>query len=270
MLRIVTALTVLTAIGTGCSGHYILTAPDQLAPAGGQAVTVVRLQRNEFLALSLPVEGAVIRFRAGDGPERAAYTDKLGFAGTTVPVPSAAGVVTMTIAHQDTQGDELLEQRDLYVWDPAEPIVAVELEALPLGEPSAGEAAEVLRRLAQEANVLYMTRQPISRHARLHEQLAADAFPQGPILPWQRQNRHLLRSERFNLPRIVLQSRLIGQLEALGKLFPNLQTGLCRSSLAAEAFDEAGLKCVLIGQAKADVKNLVRRESWAEVLQRGL
>ena len=270
MLRSIAVLTLLVTFATGCGGQYILTAPDQLAPAGGQAATVIRLQRNDFFVLSPPVENAAIRFRAADGPERAAYTDKLGFAGTTMPVPTGHGMFAMTIAHQDTEGDEFSEQRSLYVWDPARPIVAVELEALRLGERLTGEAAEALQRLAEEANILYMTRQSIDQHPRLHEQLAAKSLPEGPILLWRRQNWHIVRSEHFNLPRIVVESRLIGRLGPLREVFPNLQTGLCESSLAAEAFDQAGLKCVVIGDAKPAVGDLVHRESWADVLKRGI
>ena len=68
------------ALGGGCGGQYILTVPDQVAPAGGQAATVARLQRSEFGSFAPPVKKAALRFQADGGPLRGAYTDSQGYA----------------------------------------------------------------------------------------------------------------------------------------------------------------------------------------------
>ena len=74
----------------GCGGYYTLTAGDHLAAVGQDTPVVVRLQRNDFFFLNLGAKDAVMRFRIGEGVERAAYTDKLGYAGTTVAAGRSA------------------------------------------------------------------------------------------------------------------------------------------------------------------------------------
>ena len=64
MTRFVLALCLLSVpfalVGCGNSmGDYVLTVPDMVAPAGGEGVAVVRLQRNDFLVMAPPVKDAV-------------------------------------------------------------------------------------------------------------------------------------------------------------------------------------------------------------------
>ena len=75
MRRLVLLLSLLSAVG-GCGGQYTLTVGDHVGPLGQDAAVVVRLQRNDFFVLSLPVKEAAIRFVSPDGRERAAYTDQ--------------------------------------------------------------------------------------------------------------------------------------------------------------------------------------------------
>lgn len=119
----------------GCGGYYILSVPDQVAPAGAEAPVVVRLQRNDFLVLAFPAKGAAMRFRLGDGPQRGAYTDDLGYAGVTVKAPDRPGRVELSVDHMDFDGDEIGGKGCLYVWDPGRPIVAVDADCLPMPLP---------------------------------------------------------------------------------------------------------------------------------------
>ncbi|HHH75475.1 MAG TPA: hypothetical protein ENL03_00445, partial [Phycisphaerae bacterium] len=87
------AALVLLAIGlNGCGGYYILTAPDQLAVEAEPVNVVVRLQRNDMFVMAFGVKKAAISFRAEDLPERASYTDDLGYAGAAVPAPAEPGL----------------------------------------------------------------------------------------------------------------------------------------------------------------------------------
>lgn len=256
---------------SGCGGQYIVTVPDQIAPAGGEATAVVRLQRNDFFVLAPAVKSAAIRFRVADGPEKGAYTDKLGYAGTTVPVPAKAGRYRLMVSHLDDYGDEVVAAAPVYVWQPDRQLVAVDMDCLPgLWLGSSEQAARAMRRLVVGANLLYLTRQSAGRHAQAHKTLTQAGYPDGPILTWQRQRWHIVREGRFNLPRVVVESRLVSQLPEIRRVFPKMTLGVCDSALAAKAFAAAGMQVALVGGAAADIPTEVRRhKSWADLAAKG-
>jgi len=258
------------AVG-GCGGHYIVTIPDQVAPAGGETTTVVRLQRNDFFVLAPAVKEAALRFRVADGPERGAYTDKFGYAAAAVPVPDRPGRYPLTVSHLDIYGDEVVATGEVHVWDPNRPVIAVDMDCLPgrlFG--SSAEGARALRRLVVGAHVVYLTRESTRHHGAAHKTLTQAGYPAGPILTWRRQRWHIVRDGRFKLPRIVVESRLVSQLGGLRKLLPGLTVGVCDSALAAKAYAAAGLKVVLVGKASVEVSTeLRRRSSWADLAETG-
>jgi hypothetical protein len=260
-------LTWTTALA-GCSGQYILTAPDQVAPAGGEVRAVVRLQRHEFLRLTPAVEEAVLRFRATGGPVRAGYTDEDGYAGVNVPAPREPGRYALSIAYQDDYGDELSDAVPLYVWEPQTRIVAVDADCLrpPVESPQAPEA---LRKIAQDARILYLTRADVDEHGRLHYRLQRWGYPDGPVLLWQRRRWRLVEG-KWRIPKIEFEDRLVNQLSELRKDFPGLATGVCECELAAKAFAEAGLETILVGDAEVPSQYVSRHTSWAKLSETGL
>ena len=137
----------------------------------------------------------------------------------------------------------------LYVWDAARPIMAVDLDSLPyLGHPDAPAAKAVLRRFAKKGNVLYLTRQKVEEHDLAHGKIMACEYPDGPVLLWRRQRSHIVREGRFRIPRVVVETRLVSQLDQIKRMFPGLKKGLSGSSLAADAFAKAGLTCTVVGE----------------------
>lgn len=271
MRKLSLVLWLLPAVCGGCAGQYILTVPDQVAPAGGQAVCVIRVQRAEVALLALPVPDAAMRLRVDDGDERGAYTDALGYAGTTVRVPATPGRYTLRVALQDPRGDEAHASAPLYVWEPNRPAFAVDLDSLPpaLMKDAATAAKAALLRLASEGDILYMTRRAVEEHPAAHQELARAGFPDGPVLLWQRERWHVVRENQWSIPRVVVESRLVNQIAGLRTMFPGLQTGVTSSDLSAKAFAEAGLKVVLIGPAAAVGPNVVRRADWNDLARQG-
>ncbi len=251
-----------TAATVGCGGEYKMTVPDAVAPAGEEAPIVVRLQRNDFLILDMAVEQVPIGLQVDDAQQRYAYTDKFGYAGTLVPVPDEPGMYPLELYHQDSdEGDEVRGTGRVYVWDPNRPVVAVDLDCLPLAGD--GRAAEALTRWASQAHIAYFTREPVSEHAGLHRVLASGGYPDGPILLWKRQRWHITRGT-WNIPKIVVESRLVSQLSELRKTFPALKTGLAGCSLSAQTFQQAGMRTVVVGET--DVEGEVRRvPDWSGV-----
>jgi hypothetical protein len=271
MARIRVCLSLALAVG-GCGGHYILTVPDQVAAAGGEAMPVVRLQRNDFFVVSVAVNEAAMRFQVADCKERGAYTDKLGYAGTTVPVPDRPGRYTLTVSHMNKDtGDEYQAKAPVYVWNPDRAVVAVDMDGLP-GLPigSAKQAAGAIHRLAADANILYLTRQWTEGHPRAHPALIAAGYPDGPVLTWQRQQWHVVREGKYNIPRMVIEDRMVSQLPEIRRWLPKADLGICQSSLSAKAFADAGLRVVLVGPAAVDAKTqLIRRQSWQDLADKG-
>ena len=263
------AVLVLGAFLGGCAGGYTLTVPDQVAPAGREATTVVRVQRHEFWVLWLPVEEAALRFRLGASPQRGAYTDKLGYAGTTVAVPDGPGRYAMTVAHLDRQGDEVTAEIPVYVWDPSRPVLAVDLDCLPPSwSDAADDAAKGLRGMAESANICYFTRRGVAAHPHAHEALRNGQYPDGPILLWQRERWHIVRG-RWRMPKVVVETRLVSELPEFRKRFPSLQMGICTGGLAGKAFAEAGVKCLVIGSAGVGPADVSRYKDWAEFAAKG-
>ena len=80
MTRFVLALCLVGGLllSCGCGGDYILTVPDMVAPAGGEGMAVVRLQRTDFMFVPMAVKEALIQLQVGDEPRRGAYSDKAG------------------------------------------------------------------------------------------------------------------------------------------------------------------------------------------------
>ena len=256
----------------GCSQYYILTAPEVVAPADGVAVVIVRLQRHDPYLIAPGVKDASVSFRVSEGQERVAYTDDAGYAGTVVPVPKEPGVYPLSVFHMDREGDQVSAQVPVYVWKSDRPIVAVDLDCLPRRGAVDAEAARfALEGVVRQANILYMTRLDAAKHADEHKRLADQGYPDGPILLWQGQNWRVVRDAKFAyMPRVVFETRLVSQLTEIRKLFPLLEVGVCDSDVAARAFHDAALRCVVIGTPKVSVPNPTRRSSWAELREKGI
>ena len=243
----------------GCGGQYVITVGDQVAPAGGEAAVVVRLQQHEFSDVKRNIEHAPMRLRIDDGPERGAFTDELGFAGTTVRAPAEPGKFRLTVAMQDAAGDEASRDAPVYVWKKDAAVAAVDLDALPeVGESAAAEARTALSRTAEKYKLLYLTRTDVYDLAPARQKFEAAGYPSGPILVWQRRYRHFARSGSLRLPQVITESKLMTSLSYLRELFPNLKVAVCGSEAASKPFREAGISAVIIGRG-GDWASLDRR-----------
>ncbi len=267
LTRLIALLTLSLALA-GCGGQFILTVPDQVAPAGGQAVVVVRLQRNDFFVLAPPIEGAAIRFRVEGQDDRAAYTDRLGYAGASVPVGDQVGVHPLSVDHLDREGDQAHARVSAYVWNAQAPAVAVDLDALDLDASQPSDAArQALQKLAaRPANILYLTDRRISRHAEIHRRLAQHNLPDGPVLLWQRESWHVSYVRGW-IPVVKVETRLVSQLAGLRETLPRLQLGIAASNPACRAFLAAGLKCVTLAPSRIQDPNLTQAPSWDAAVQ---
>ncbi len=258
-------LTTLCLVACGCGGGYTMTAPDQVAPAGGQAAVVVRLTRDEVRRVDVPVKKAGLEFRLGGEVVKAAFTDEDGFAEVAIAAPDAPGRYEVCVHHQDPEGDECRGEALLYTWAPDRPAVAVELDELPgPSEPEVEAAVTALRGISEDANIVYLTQEDIADHADVRAWRDEAGYPDGPVLPWAKRRWRMTREGRLKLPRLRFDPRMIGPLAGLREVLPGLDAGVCLSEAAAKAFDGAGLAVFVVGD-EDDLPEGARRTSWAEL-----
>ena len=264
----------------GCGGEYILSVPDQVAPAGGGANVVIRLERYEFASFRMSVEGAPMRFQVGDLLEVGAYTDEMGFtgllteagyAGTAVGVPEAEGTYVLTVSLQDDEGDEAHAAVPVYVWSRRSALTAVDVDALPRAdEMGAVSAKAALDAIAASSHVVYLTQDDVGEKSVVREKIIKAGYPDGPVFTWRRSYVHFVRTGPLRLPQFVRESRLVMHLRYLKALFPGLACGICTTSDAAGELARAGITPVLVGRADAEGLTVTRRQDWSDLAQRGL
>jgi len=251
---------VLAPLCGGCAGGYALSAPDCVAPGGGTVPVVVRLQHRELPFFTPPVKNTALRFRLAEGPLRAARTDTNGYAALNIPVPATPGVYPVNVALQDVEGEEASWDILAFVWDPRRPIVAVDMEAVVRRGVAVAEAGSAMTRLAQVANVLYLSDADVATFPELHRALEGAHLPDGPILVWG-------QAGWWQWP-WWKGKNVASPLERLREVFPHLETGIAGSRMALEAFQEAKMKCVLVtplgGYEDASIT------SWAILATKGL
>jgi len=242
-------LAVVSLSAGGCSGQHVFTVPDQVATVGGETATVVRLQKQEFASLYLPVKEALVRIQTESGPLRGAFTDKQGYAFAAAPVGSTTGMFYMHLAYTNNlRGDEYDTYVPTYVWDPQCFVTAVDLEALPLNQ-SAGPSQDAMAKLAGGSYVIYFTPEDVSKHESLHQRLKQAGYPDGPIFQWQREAWRVEKDPKTGIPHLVMAGKMISTLEYLKVQFPHLQAGVASTRLGRATFEDAGMKVVTLQQA---------------------
>lgn len=261
-LCVLAAIAALSALVAGCNGEYILTVPEQVAPAGGEAAVVARLQRREVGPVLLAAGDASVSMRVQDGPTRGAYTDTQGYAAATVPVPQAPGVYHAALEHIDKDGHEVRTFVPVYVWDPQRPVIAVDVDGLEASwTAKSGDAAKAMQKLGERYNIVYLSSRSVTEHAKLHVSLQAAGLPDGAVISWESSHMFIGGGNgQFNA----------AQLTLLQKAFPHLEAGLTNRNAAAAVFSGIGMKTVAIGPEKVSAPRTTTRASWTEVANKGI
>jgi hypothetical protein len=178
------AVSCLAILLAGCAGRYRLTVPDAVSVPAKPAAVVVRLERQEFGPVYLPVEDAVLRMWVDDEPLRAAYTRRDGYASAAVPCPAEPGRHQLTIAHQDRQGGQVGKKAFAYVVRPEARTLVVDWEAIEKTR-QAHRAAPALKRLAAAGVQIVYAAEGFEEPIAAHAFLAANDLPDGPLVYWQ-------------------------------------------------------------------------------------
>jgi len=264
-MRII-GIAALVAVMGGCSGQYIITIPDQVAPAGGRAAAVIRVQQYEFGALKRIIEDAPMRFSINGLAEKGAFTDELGYAPASVPVPDKPGKYELLVQMQNAMGDEASGKAPVYVWAKDSSIVAVDADSLPTSDSVAlARARKALSKIAAGSHILYLTRHHPEDVYLVRAALSEGDYPDGPVLVWRRSYRHLVRTGRLRMPWIVNEAHLVCDLSLMREVFSGLKTGISTSPAAVAAFARAKMTAYIVGDAPAPDTPTARRASWSRL-----
>ena len=252
------ALVVLAALTGGCSGEFILTAPDAMGLPEKTAPVVVRLQRREFWFHAPPVRDAAILLRQAGRELKAARTDKAGYAAVGIELPDRPGTYQLQLHHQDARGDTVTGAVAVYVLSADAPIALVDLDSLPAGGHSAGEAAAALLRIQKRAQIVYVTREYADAPSEAHDRLRRGGYPDSAVAPYSGARRWYARWGS----RDKAQG---GALAMLRQRLPGLRWGVAANDDSAEAFRAAGLTVLGVKDRSARQASHEFFESWAEL-----
>ena len=242
----------------GCSGEYLLVAPDVAGMPGNAAAVVVRLQRREFWFHAPAESNLPVTFDLAADAQRAGRTDADGYTGVQIAIPRTPGKYLVELNVQDTKGDTASGEALVYALTPNVPIVVVDLDALPRLGVAVDEAATSLVRIQKQGQIVYVTQGYAREPARAHDVLASGGYPDGPVLPWRKSSWwHRQRWWRGTNPAVTSMADLKARL-------PLLRWGVTSSASAGRTFAAAGVEPLLVtwisGVAGATVYN-----SWAEL-----
>ena len=224
----------------GCSGEFILTAPDTVGQAGQDVPVAVRLQRREFWEYVPPTDGAALCFCMPDGAFKAARTDKHGYASVVFPVPDKPGRYDVDISHQDIRGDTCQGSAWMYVLEGGKPIAVIDLDGLPDAPAEATSAAAAIQALAPRVDIIYTTDKFASKPTAAHEFLARLQYPDSAVVPAFTKKDWLRKYDSPSLPNmiVVLKNRL-----------SDLRYGITHNATTANAMQQAGLELIYVGKS---------------------
>lgn len=241
----------------GTEGQYVFTVTDRLALPGESVEVTARLQVGDLLATE---RGYVVLFDYRGRPYKAAQTDAAGKATVTFTPPETGDYVLRTRVAPVGLAQEPPQARDArIVCRPAdEPMVVVDLDKtlvasgfdqVLVGDPQPMDGSvEVIRRLAEEHTIIYLTHRPDLFGPKSKSWLTEQGYPPGPVL--------LASIGGFLAGSGEYKTR---ELERLQDRFTNIRAGFGDKVSDAAAYHARGLRSFLIvpiPDAAEDVRDL--------------
>ena len=243
-------IAVLFGLG-GCSGEFVLTAPDVVALPEQNTAMIVRLQRSELGRYAPPCADVCLTVRLGQGQLQAARTDSAGYA-VLYLAGAQPGRYGLEIEHVDLTGDRALGKSNLYVLAPDKPITAVDLDSLPRSGLAGADAAAALRRLEGKTQWIYVTQEFAQSPAQARRWMAALNYPDGPVVPVRRW--------------ALMQNAGTGQtISTLRNRLPLLTYGLAADQAGTRTLKAAGLQVLYVGKAPPPVAVYGRFAYWKDL-----
>ena len=260
-----TVIILLTLFLSGCSGEYILTAPDVVCPAGEKAALIFRLQRREFWKITPPKKNATVMVHLPDGTVRCALTDENGYAAVAFIVPSRCGVYQVRFYYQDVEGQELSAKGNVYSLSMDDRFVVVDMDSLPRNGPDLSSACLALKRLSRNAQLIYVSEKLGYTPATARGLLRIRGYPEGPVVYFNK----IPRWYQYRLSRQGWRVRAVKPTrtdDALTHLYNRLKKptyAITADDLTARTFLNIGMKVIFVG--RNGIGEAMTVNSWEEV-----
>jgi hypothetical protein len=241
----------LTGCGTqgallGTDSNYVFIVQDALTTPGEPVELTARLEEGDLLQGQA---GWVIRFHRGGRLFKASATEGDGSA-TVLFTPDEPGEVRFTASVSPMGlGDAPPDPRSFTVYTRApqtpmvlcdldKTVVATGFETVLMGNPQAMEnSASVLRRIARNHQVVYLTHRPDYFSRKSRQWLWENNFPRGPVL--------LASVSGFLSGSGTYKTNAIRRMQ---EQFTNIQAGVGDKISDAMAYHRTGLRSFLIVQ----------------------
>lgn len=228
----------------GTRDSHLFTARDALALPGEQVRLQARLQGGDFLT---DMPGYVVRFRRDGNLYRAAQTNEEGQAVVTF-TPSEPGDYEFTtevspvgFADSPPEPQQLLvacrpADAPMAVVDLDKTLVADGFHTVLIGnpDPMAG-SVEVMRRLAEDHTILYLTHRPDVFTNKSKSWLTENGYPPGPVL--------LSSVSEFLKGSGAYKTEM---LRGLTRRFDDIRVGIGDKVSDAQAYHDTGLESICV------------------------
>lgn len=235
----------------GVEGSYLLTVMDALAVPGEPVEAAGRLQQGDLLR---PGAGYVLRFRRDGELWKAAQTDADGKAAVEFTPPEPGDYRIEVAVAPIGPSEPPPEPRTLLIAcrPPDEPMAVVDLdktvvasgfEEVLLGDPAPMTGSQdVLRRLAGDHTIIYLTHRPEYFGPKSKAWLNRHGYPSGPVL-LSTLGGFLEGSGEFKT----------AELRRLRQKFSRIEIGVGDKFSDARSYHENGMTSVLIVQPSPDM-----------------
>ncbi len=247
----------------GVEGSYLLTVMDTLAVPGETVEAAGRLQQGDLLR---PSTGYVLRFRRDGEPWKAAQTDADGKAavGFTPPEPGDYRIEVSVAPVGPSEPPPPPRTLLIACRPPDEPMAVVDLdrtvvasgfEEVLLGDPAPMDGSQkVLRRLADNRTIIYLTHRPEYFGPKSKAWLDRHGYPSGPVL-LSTLGGFLQGSGEFKT----------AEFRRLREKFSRVEIGMGDKFSDARSYHESGMTSVLIIQPSADMEPEELEEMLADL-----
>jgi phosphatidate phosphatase PAH1 len=177
---------------TYCSAEIVITGHDVIVHAGTKAVLSAKAEKKFISFLSPDIRGLEVTFLYKELVIGTAVTDKYGIARVEYLAVNQAGVYPIT--YQIPKKKMYYRAGRLFVVDGSRPALVTDIDGtisdypdwkVPLGgstAPTFANASEVLRKLAQSYDLIYLTARDDAMDKVTMAFLDKHRFPEGPVL----------------------------------------------------------------------------------------
>jgi hypothetical protein len=238
----------------GCAGTEALRVEDQLVPVGRQTSLHGRIMSRRMDGSVSGVGARSVTFFVNDLDVVDGESDASGYA-RVVHSFKHPGEHSLRAQHVGAFGRPAADEGRVFVWRPEDVILVIDLDgamadteptrvwidAVKAAEPYS-QSAEVLRWLAGDFKIIYLTSRPRELLKKTAKWLETYRFPLGPVLSMEVAYSESPESDGFE-----------ERLDVIRKQFPQTVIGIANRMGYYDSFQRNGLFTILVEHGQAGV-----------------